>query len=898
MSPTKLILSLIISLLCIHRINALYADQVGQKDWTKRFIGVPDSLLESKTPNSNTLFSFSLVTKSLSAIDSNTGELLWRKILRTNKPLKTNYVGKYFNFITQKETKFLSPTDANIFLVFFEPKELVFDSPVDPTMGTMFLSSWSESGGILGWEAQIVLNDDEDLIDFTHVQTKATLKQLNTKNILLLLTSKRLIIVDSLNGKFKKQITLTDKVKGVNSMSVETTDKTSLVHVFAATGEAIISLNEFEKNVIELSTEKKNYKRALTQVQAAEGEGYIFLENTFSQSAGKTLSRYNYMPGTDLGTIAVNFAHFDEKTSSFTMKTKENILNYKSIDSLNFVAPLTSIFKLSTKKVGFGFEDESFCVLSLDTKKKSFEVEFCREESLAAIVTKPLDFEVRHFEHDSSLNELNALDFQNRMQDQLSILTETLFALIQTATSWHQNLNFEIVTNLISSEVQARTYDLNTKMSFGLVKVIVVGTSSGKVFGLNSDSGELLYSIYIGRPKQLLLAKVIETGTHPSFVLVTDSKISTYSALSGKLLNKINFPHSDKLLVVNHTLIGSCEPFTEYNSIALSSDASAVNGMFLTLDGPKLVARKLLPGGKLGIAFSLSAPETFLISTVIHHEGERISTKGKKSGGGSVMVKYDSLNLVAVISTSEDRMETLVQLVDLFTGEVIESFLEESCDSAIEGVIFENIFLYSCFNELEARTEFNSVAVFDSKVLDKYDLNLFKAYDAKNAERFVLQKSFYLYEKVSDISITKTLWGISQKRILVGLQTGEIVAFDYRLFDPRRGEAVKAEKDKSVALPPYSPKVIKMSQAVVNYYERVEGLAQVAAFPTKLESTAIVFASGYDLHCARFQPSAGFDLLPEEFNSPLLIGMSLGLTVAVFFLRRAFQQRKLNDAWQ
>lgn len=147
-----------------------------------------------------------------------------------------------------------------------------------------------------------------------------------------------------------------------------------------------------------------------------------------------------------------------------------------------------------------------------------------------------------------------------------------------------------------------------------------------------------------------------------------------------------------------------------------------------------------------------------------------------------------------------------------------------------------------------------------------------------------LQKTFVISRAVKSLSASTTAYGITTKHVFIGLESGQVMSIPLKVIDPRRPVGEPNKVEKAEGLMQYSPFLPFIPHSVVNYYRavsqtfcrptyhcrwltdsadldaiascrQVERLDGVFSTPTKLESTALVLATGLDLYFTRLLPS-------------------------------------------
>jgi len=284
-----------------------------------------------------------------------------------------------------------------------------------------------------------------------------------------------------------------------------------------------------------------------------------------------------------------------------------------------------------------------------------------------------------------------------------------------------------------------------------------------------------------------------------------------------------------------------------------------------------------------------------------------------------VLHKYINRNVLAVGSEVKpaggEAPYVQLLLLDSVSGRRLHSARHSNCAGPLSLLLGENTLLYSYRAEgrdgpqttLTAAELYvnSSVAsgVLSLLAMGPLDPSLRKnQFDAFAAPPpLVLSQSYAFPTSIAAMGLTLTQKGITPKQVVVATSAGELVAYDTRLFDPRR-PFVHPQKmsaaDKEEGLVPYSPSLGGINALqVVSHRHTVARPRAIVAAPTVLESTSLVFSYGLDLFLTRAAPARTFDQLNEDFNKLGLLGACLGMLVATVATSMYSARRDLNAAW-
>lgn len=278
-------------------------------------------------------------------------------------------------------------------------------------------------------------------------------------------------------------------------------------------------------------------------------------------------------------------------------------------------------------------------------------------------------------------------------------------------------------------------------------------------------------------------------------------------------------------------------------------------------------------------------------------------------GDDSLLLKYLNPHVVAVASKdtsgTDGGISLHVTLLDTVSARIVYRIkvTDGGCGSVLMHLLGHRLFV-SYWHCKAKRAELLSVAMYEG-MIDKYGLGpLSRPYTFKAVSSFTspppiaMEKTFILPKGVRVMQQTFTTHDLTNKVLLLGLSTGQVLACDLRWIDPRRPLTPPTNAEKEEGLSQYSPFLYVMPLSVVTFNETVPRVSLITSTPsTVLESTTTVLVVGLDLFMARVTPSEGFDLLASDFNK-LLLTLILGLMfVVVVVLRQLSRKKSIAQGW-
>ncbi len=484
---------------------------------------------------------------------------------------------------------------------------------------------------------------------------------------------------------------------------------------------------------------------------------------------------------------------------------------------------------------------------------------------------------------------------------------------------------------------------------FGFFKVIVATSANGKLVALDSNSGDLLWSVYFGEvqndlsiavvrgqkrvgklPEVLLTVKDRESG-HASFYWIdassgainskrqVDRRVSHTLMLSG--IKEERF--SDELLVVideNDTI----ETFPE-NSAGARIFNKKYADVYFSMAKDSLVGYGVAKSAEGDLKkyqlWSIQFPGTTKSVAAVASSslGQGVNSPVHVLGDDSLMIKHLNPHLLAIALLGEqqkaDKKESTVtiMLADAVTGRVVQRFVHRNAAEPVHITQSENWVFYTFWNTKARRNEIGSIALYDGAV-DAYSLNPWTrlpkiiqnekqevetSYSSYGAEQpVILQKTFVFPSGITTLSGINTRDGITEKQLLVGTIKGQILQLNRRFLDPRRPVAKPTKADQAEQLMPYHPIVPIIPINILSYNKQIERLSKIVSVPAGLESTTLVLGVGLDIFFTRAMPSQGFDILPEDFQWELVLIIMTALYVGQFMARKSNEKKELGKRWK
>ncbi|NXP40914.1 EMC1 protein, partial [Leiothrix lutea] len=554
------------------------------------------------------------------------------------------------------------------------------------------------------------------------------------------------------------------------------------------------------------------------------------------------------------------------------------------------------------------------------------KVVWSREESLAEVVSLemvdlPLTGAQAELEGEFGKKADGLLGmFLKRLSSQLILLQAW------TAHLWKMFYDARKPRSQIKNEINI---DNLARDEFNLQKMMVMVTASGKLFGIESSSGTILWKQYLRNVKpgssfKLMVQRTTAHFPHPPqcTLLVKDKEtkmsfLYVFNPIFGKrsqvappvlkrpILQTLLLPIMDQdyakvLLLIDDEYKVTPFPATKNVLRQLEEIAHSIYFYLVDAEQGKLSGFRLKKDLSTEESWEVAIPTEVqrIVAVKGKRSNEHVHSQGRVMGDRSVLYKSLNPNLLAVVTESTDthheRTFIGIYLMDGVTGRIIHSSVQKKAKGPVHMVHSENWVVYQYWNTKARRNEFTVLELYEGT--EQYNATAFSSLDRPILPQ-VLQQSYIFPSAISAMEATITERGITSRHLLVGLPSGAILSLPKALLDPRRPE-IPTEQSREENLIPYSPDVQIHAERFINYNQTISRMRGIYTAPSGLESTCLVVAYGLDIFQTRVYPSKQFDVLKDDYDYVLISSVLFGLVFATMITKRLAQVKLLNRAWR
>ncbi|XP_011347662.1 ER membrane protein complex subunit 1 isoform X3 [Ooceraea biroi] len=551
---------------------------------------------------------------------------------------------------------------------------------------------------------------------------------------------------------------------------------------------------------------------------------------------------------------------------------------------------------------------------------------WAREEALASIVAVEI-IELPMSDRDQAIET----EFDQKESIDVDSSWDVLSMFLRRITSQINQVRtfFQTILDLVPQQFNQRIDLVRDK--FGLHKMIVVVTSAGKLYGIETRKGEIIWQLRLPNIRgftklsNTMILYVQRGSRHfphpPQCALLAEDKESgegvvyTFNPITGQPLDgliKLGYRIKQSMLLHVATddflrgilILDARDKVHVFPDSATAVAASLGKSTYLfTADQ----TTGILSGFSLSYSTTqeliahkvwelLLSPRNQKITQVVAKNPiERVHSQGRVLSDRSVLYKYINPNLVAVVTEGigHAHKNTLnLYLLDVVSGAMIFSITHKRVHGPIHIVHSENWLVYSYFNEKGRRTEIATLELYEGKI--QSNTTVFSSL-ATTKLPIVERQAFIFPASIEYMQETITEKGITSKHIIVALANGGILELPWMMVDPRRPVNHEMREEGVI---PYMPEIPIHMDAIINYNQSVARVMGIHTSPSGLESTCLVFVYGLDLFYTRVAPSKTFDVLKEDFDYYLIVIVLAALLISSYVTKKLASQKAQKQAWK
>ncbi|KAG1773685.1 hypothetical protein EV702DRAFT_559870 [Suillus placidus] len=581
------------------------------------------------------------------------------------------------------------------------------------------------------------------------------------------------------------------------------------------------------------------------------------------------------------------------------------------------------------------------------------KMQWVREEALASIQVAEF-VELPEKKVVMSHAVMDEEGYFERLQRQLSDAKNLPQYLANFARRFATGSYATVTTSAASSSAE----DTLTRDAFGFRQIIVAATPYGKLFGIDSSNGRVLWSRVLGLgwaakvggtifPTKMFVTRTVSDLEGPQIVLVTQRRadnslvdtvlfhvnaltgddvreehqsiprdlLQGLDAVMGPLVDVFMLPNENRTIVMlDEYLQARLYPDTPSAQAEFESFVPSIH-LALRTDVPgqrQILGHQLTLNLELSqfyVAYptwSLSLPPKEEIRAIIPNTRGPVASIGKVLGNRMTLYKYLNPHLTLVLTSSPPSSTCGIYVLDVVKGSIIYHASVPAaggvCD--MQATLTENWLVYHYFDdEFSGTGESKGNRVVSVEFYegdgpdDKTKSSELSSYSNKTLHISAYEQSFIMPHGITAISPTLTKFGVSMKDIIVANRKNSIQSIPRRLLNPRRPKHKPTSEEQEEMLVQYDAVLPDDARLVLSHNYEVANVRRIVTSPSLLESTSLVFVYGLDLFFTRIAPSGTFDVLSENFNKVQLVLTVAGLGIAIMVTKPMVRRKWLRERW-
>eukprot|EP01134_Creolimax_fragrantissima_P005449 CFRG5449T1 len=899
--------------------HALYEDQAGQFDWYKPLIGHANEACYSESTGNLILSTHSNVIASLTP----SGDIAWRRVLEEADSIDT-----------------IACDDLRI-------------TSVSSHDGRQYVRTWSTADGELIWEAYAKAN----------VSKGSTVSATFTSDGSLHVLMNEQITQYDMSGSIIATVKAPEKATNVfvaredTVYVVETVDENVALHEVVFGDKPAVNRKTTLKSVTSgeivgdkvyvticgnrslCAADLESGKVVIFDNLQLEGESILSMEGTDelilvrTETSSHALSLNMKDGSTNVrkkwastgvsctGTICALFSEsnmleytaFDSKTEKVTVTELSDASVYGTVEKV-FASPNGDV-------VVAVLTDSTLIVIS------EGELTSIREEALASTVQALM------MDLPADRDQIELLTEEFTLDTSSNIFMAITHRLVAQAKQfkhfvhWCMNDRYALFSWLglfSASETEAESMTMDR---FGMHKVIVCMCANGKILGLHSKSGRIVYAVGLGNKgfvpyaeNSLIISRSAAHFPHPAVVYAfgsmrgeTRAVVWTFDPINGsyervedapKQFSVVgSLPHYDNtfarpVVLLSKDMTVATLPNTDSTKSLVESQIPNLFVHAVDLENGNVKGYRIINlNGKLHgreawtVNINVDTDKIVAISHKLQNEKMPLQFQIVDDAQDKLLYKYLNNNQLGLATLSKTGVLTIF-LIDVVTGNVIQRFTHRDAAEPVHITQWGNNVVYIYTNVQEQRAEVVSIALYESSNPDTRQ----EFESSKPSLPIAIRQAMILPGTVDTLAVAQTAQGIASNTLLFGFRTGGLMHMSEKQLDPRR--PVGKDAKPVVGLTPYAPLIAVQPFNMLNYYNSVYHFKSIISAPTLLESRAVIFAQGLDLYSCSITPAGSFDQLGEDFNRPFLLACVLGITLAAIVTEYFAREKVLRSRWK
>ncbi|KAL5611494.1 uncharacterized protein BROUX77_001650 [Berkeleyomyces rouxiae] len=470
-----------------------------------------------------------------------------------------------------------------------------------------------------------------------------------------------------------------------------------------------------------------------------------------------------------------------------------------------------------------------------------------------------------------------------------------------------------------------------TRDTFGFHKILVVATSRGRMYALDTGSrGRVIWSRQVTPHNPVKSWEVIglyaDDNSHTITVVDASGALFTLNTIDGSVIDIKTITQSGSVqssIFVQGSEASWVLPVLENGFLPDVTLYKVLNETFVVRGSDNdIKGVKYTDNGSSYVTWSFIPPTGFAITKVSHRDAhDPVASIGRVLGDRSVLYKYLNQNTVLLTLANAEESILINSLVDTISGQVLFSSTHKGVDvnKDFDCVLSENWMACTFFANYVVHDgtgrSLNGVHIVmtdfyeSNKTNDRGPLgtsdeaSALSPFEVPNTSGIphAISQAFVVSVPITALAVSQTRQGITRRQILAySPDLHSVFGLPREMFDPRRPVGREPTKDEFEAesLLRYMANIELDPKATLSHVRDVIGITGILSIPTNMESTSLIVSYGIDIFSTRLSPSMQFDVLGRGFDRVSLVGTCLALFAGVIVLKPLVTKKQIDNTWR
>ncbi|KAG2336767.1 DUF1620-domain-containing protein [Suillus weaverae] len=410
--------------------------------------------------------------------------------------------------------------------------------------------------------------------------------------------------------------------------------------------------------------------------------------------------------------------------------------------------------------------------------------------------------------------------------------------------------------------------DTLARDAFGFRQIIVAATPYGKLFGIDSSNGRVLWSRVLGLglatkvggtiiPTKMSVTQTVGNLEGPQIVLVTQRR-----ADNNRTIVVLDEYFQARLYLDTPLAQAEFESFVPSIHLALRAD---IPGQYRILGHQLTFNLELAQFYVAYPTWTLSLPPKEEIRTIIPNTRGPVASIGKVLGNRMTLYKYLNPHLTLVLTSSPPSSTCGIYVLAVVKGSMIyHASVPAAGDVPAAGGV--------C------------------------NISELSSYSNKTLHISAYEQLLIMPHGITAISPTSTKFGVSTTDIIVANRKNSIQSIPRRLLNPRRPKH-KLTSEEQEMLIQYDAVLPDDARLVLSHNYEVANVRRIVTSPSLLESTSLDFVYCLGFLFTRIAPSGTLDVLSENFNKVQLVLTVAELGIVIILTKPMMRRKRLRERW-